>query len=210
MIVLFYDDKIITRGPLALFQGVWRTKDENTGKIFSIADYSNGKEHGHCLYFSDNGGIEQSSYHYHGVLNGSWILFWENGNFRQIGYYSNGKLEGLFKYFDTTGSLISVLEYANRTCEGPEIRFYSSDNVKLTTFYFAGWENGVRREYKDSIGTPLKGEFVIKNGLPVTGKFYDNGVLTKTQQYDYEQLLKERETLNKKGGDHQVRELLSD
>lgn len=213
--MVFIDSSILrsrnyNQGPFALFQGVWRTKDVNTGKIASIAEYSNGKPHGHYLDFSDSGSITQSLYYYHGVLNGPLLEFWENGSLLKTGHYSNGKLEGLFKYFDTTGSLISVLEYANGTREGPEIRFYSSGNVKLTTFYSAGWENGVRREYKDSIGNKLKGEFVIKNGLPVTGKFYENGILIRTQNYDYEQLLREREALNKKGGDYQVKELLSD
>ncbi|MGN6437295.1 MAG: toxin-antitoxin system YwqK family antitoxin [Agriterribacter sp.] len=161
-------------------------------------------------FFSASGGITQSLYYYHGVLNGPLLEFWENGSLQTVGYYSSGKLEGLLKSFDSTGSLINVAGYTNGSREGPEIRFYSSGNVKLITFYFGDWENGVRREYKDSIGNPLKGEFVIKNGLPVTGKFYDNGVLTKTLQYDYEQLLKEREALNKKGGDHHVREMLSD
>lgn len=54
--LVYIDSSILRRqdynqGPLAMFQGVWRTKNINTGKITSIAEYSNGKPHGHYLFF---------------------------------------------------------------------------------------------------------------------------------------------------------------
>ena len=216
--VIFIDSSILQRndfnqGAVFQFHGIWKLMDKTTGQIDAVSEYKNGKVHGHQISFYSNGKIAHSLYYSNGVENGPWIYFWGNGNVRNLGYYLDGKLEGLVRSFDTSGNVVRISEYKNGKLDGIDLRLYSSGNIKLITYYTGGQENGIRKEYADNAGFELKGEFEMKNEVPVAGKFYQNGKLVKNHTYNYEEELRKREVLkNQKGDGHfkHYKELLSD
>lgn len=209
--ILFTQDKNVMDG-WGQPHGVWRQKDKNK-TILNIGEYDNGVFHGHVIDFYSNGKIAHDQYYYYGVMNGPWCYFWPNGSPRTSGLYKNGKLEGIIRDFDTSGNFIGAVEYKDGKREGIELRLYSSGSIKLITNYINGVENGIRKEYFDTVRLDLKGEFEMKNAIPVTGKLYMNGKLKKTHIYNYDEELKKRELLRNQKGDellNSYKELLSD
>lgn len=209
--ILLTDEKNVTN-ILGSHSGIWRMKDEN-GRTLSMAEYVNGKLHGHLISFHSNGQIAHSQYYTNGVMNGPWVYFWKNGSPITSGFYKNGNLDGAVRDFDSLGNLIKIVEYKNGNPEGIELMLYRSGNIKVTTHYSNGKENGVRKEYFDNEKLELKGEFEMKDGVPVVGKFYENGKFVREHVYNYQEEVQKKESLRKQVGDNHLRnykELLSD
>lgn len=202
---IFVDTSILQRnyyneGDGFPYHGIWRIVDRETGHFISVSEFKYGKQHGQQISFYENGQISHSHYYNSGVQQGPWIYFWSNGNVRNLGFYVNGKLDGLVRNFDTSGNLIRISEYKNGKRNGIDLRVYSSGNVEILTHYSEGEESGIRYEFSDIKGFHLKGEFVMRKSVPVSGKWYKDGIVFKTHIYDYEEELRKRERfLNQKG-----------
>ncbi|MDX2046702.1 MAG: hypothetical protein SFU87_07935 [Chitinophagaceae bacterium] len=179
-------------------QGVWRRRSvKDKSLLEDITTYFNGQLHGHSIVFYPNGRIATSSYNSYGLPHGPFTSFYENGHPAAVKFFENGIANGVFRDFDTSGRLVQIKRVCMNQKVGPLISFYASGNIHFITNYSADEENGIRREYSDDYKQSLKAEYGMKNGIRISGKFYQDGKLIKAQQYDYDKDLDEKQKKEK-------------
>lgn len=181
--------------------GVWRIRNNKDKTLLSITSNFDGRLHGHVLGFYPNGKIASSVYYSFDVLNGPSVSFWQNGNPQIVKYYKDGILDGIMKNFDSSGHLRRVSEIRQGKRKGIEIQLYQSGNIQYITQYVADQESGLKKEFKDNDKSEIIAEYEMKNGVRIMGRFYEGGILIRTESYNYEEELQRKNLLDKAARD---------
>lgn len=79
-----------------------------TGEVYSVGSFLNGKETGTWTWYYKNGRIKRKCQMIHGYEHGAIVGYHENGNLSVEFTKENGNIEGEFKVYDYDGNLVRV------------------------------------------------------------------------------------------------------
>lgn len=171
----------------------------NSGKIKSEVPVEMGKKHGLEKEYDTTGLVVMVTHYFGGVMTrresinrtdnfgmkqGNWKFFWENGNLKEEGTFYNDKKHGFFKYYDEEGNFLAVekwdrgvhLEDAKETKKlEPKVAYHPNGKPAITTTFYKGIEDGIRREY-DTTGKVIRGYLFINGWMRFEGVTDLNGL----------------------------------
>jgi antitoxin component YwqK of YwqJK toxin-antitoxin module len=174
---LFKEEKVKVTS--RLLKGLFEPKNNGTYEIFydnglpfGIENYKDGKKHGKCEYFNEDGSKWYSIEFFNGERDGSFISY-ESNKIAEEKYYRNGK--------ETS----SKMKGNSKIKEGNVKLYYSSDNKNI--YASLNYKNDILNGpciYYYIDGT-IKGKGTYKNGL-LEGEalnYFPNGNLEKITTY---------------------------
>ncbi|MBM3447824.1 MAG: hypothetical protein FJX90_01800 [Bacteroidetes bacterium] len=82
-----------------------RTFYPNSEKVYLEFRIKDGKRHGECLSFFQNGTRQSLNTYKEGVLNGDYRVWHENGELQIEGQYENNKEVGEWVFYDKDGNV---------------------------------------------------------------------------------------------------------
>ncbi len=145
------DNEIIEQGYVSggKRNGVWLTyyTGDETGKIKTIASYSDGILSGPYLELSNRGQIETEVTYENNLYNGLYATYKFGRMTKEVNYKDN-KLEGLSTEYDNRGNVQKEINYRNGKQHGL-MRYYNEDGEVIVEY-----------EYND--GTKVRGGMVGK------------------------------------------------
>lgn len=142
-----------------------------------------GRRHGECRYFSEEGKVSSEMFYYHGKLHGPSIMYGEKGEVLSRTWYCEGKRIGKAYFYFPNGAISSVQRYKNGEWEGVQEYFYLSGVVKSLIPFNGGKIHGEVRLFWES-GTP-KRLVPYKHGLRegMDQLWNEKGVLIDAGEY---------------------------
>ncbi len=83
------------------------------GKLSSIQQFKDGKDHGQWKFYHPNGNLETIGKFRNGLRHGQWKYFYENGQTYQIAQYKLGAKHGIWKVYEEDGELLVEQKWNN-------------------------------------------------------------------------------------------------
>jgi antitoxin component YwqK of YwqJK toxin-antitoxin module len=102
----------------------------NNGDTTSIIPYREGKEHGLCRYYYDNGKPKSFRFYIEGWKQGEHTGWFEDGTQQFVFHFEDDKFEGNQKEWLTGGRLYSDLNYDNGMESGSQKVWNPNGSIK--------------------------------------------------------------------------------
>ena len=93
--------------------------------------YLNGKQHGECKWFYEDGIINDHCFYKNGIQHGKSKWFYNDGTLHEQCFYINGDLHGEYKTFHSDGSIKKhcfVINYK----EQPQLDYLITERDEMT------------------------------------------------------------------------------
>ena len=143
---------------------------DSSVNLWRETPYKNGEKEGIEKRYYENGNLELEIPYKNDKREGIEKQYYENGNLAREAPYKNDKIEGIAKVYFENGKLMAEIPYLNNLLHG-DTRFYTEDGKLLAL---------------------VKGE----NGKIISGKCFDDKVLTDKEIDDLSRLKSIEEPIN--------------
>ena len=140
------------------------------GNLEFETPYKNDKIEGIKKSYDENGNLEIETPYKNDKREGMTKLYYSNGKLWEEAPYKNGKVEGIAKVYFENGKIMAEMSYLNNLFHG-DTRFYTEDGKLLAL---------------------VKGE----NGEIISGKCFDDKVLTDKEREDLRRPKSVEEAIN--------------
>ena len=202
-----------------LFEKITYTSDENeykitykhyNGNIKTNISYVNEVKHGDYEVFYFNGKEKIKGSYLNGHQNGTWTWYYDDGNIESKVDYSRGNIQGELINYYKNGKIQGDYNYENDLEVGTSFRYYENGVKKSSIEYYEGEKHGKQVFYDVSgklqlirfynHGEIIGYSYLDKNGteiamIPLVNEsgeikaFFDNGKVSKTQEFKYGKLI---------------------
>ena len=81
---------------------------EGDGPVRSVYLVSEGRRHGECRLFSEEGKVRAEMFYLHGKLHGPSVMYSDHGQLLSKTWYCDGKRIGKAHFYSTAGALVSL------------------------------------------------------------------------------------------------------
>lgn len=155
-------------------EGLWKSYHQN-GELFSIGNYSNGEDDGEWKFYHENGNLKGIGYYSYGKVDGEWKYYHENGELDQIGNYSKGEFVGEWKHYYPSGKLYVIQKFENDDTYSERI-YHENGNLQYNRQFKNGKETGILKTYNINGELESEVDYDLVNGvnylLETDGKNY--------------------------------------
>lgn len=145
--------------------------------------YKNGKLHGECRFYDENGILLQRVFYKNDMLNGPMEIY-ENGILNSITYYENNQKNGCEIIYSLDNHLPQIMNfYENDSLHGAVITYHENGQIAQYQIYIQGIKHGIFRSYYANGILLEEGEFIKdkKDGIFKTHHY--NGQLQSIRVY---------------------------
>ena len=152
--------------------------------IRTTMNFSEGKRHGHFVYYHENGKVKLEGKYLYDQLDSTINCFYETGNLKYVHNYNNGVRVGESLSYFKNGNLEQKAVLQNEKPHGLLISYYEAGNVRQEAHYNEGIREGQFLRYH--VTGLLAEESYYKNGyIDSVSRYWDNvfGSLMKEEFY---------------------------
>jgi antitoxin component YwqK of YwqJK toxin-antitoxin module len=135
--------------------------DEGKKQKKSDESYLNGRLHGKCSYWFENGKIARTGWYYDGKVDSSWAYFYDDGQKKAEEYYYQGMKYGPAKYWYKNGQQAMICRFIADLPDSTWNTWHENGKLKAVENYTIVWRNFKWNSLRN-------GEFnyFTENGLP--------------------------------------------
>lgn len=187
-------------------EGVVMSRDAE-GNLQSAYLLCEGRRHGECRLFAENGRLRAEMYYLHGKLHGPSVTYADAGGILSKTWYCEGKKEGKAHFYSSSGALVSQQRFKKGEWEGVQEYFYENGSLKslipfrlgklqgeVRLFWEAGapkrvvnYEEGLRQG-KDCIWNDQgilidEGDYQAGKPIGIHRHYFANGTLKEELNY---------------------------
>ncbi len=168
--------------------GVWRSYQDDKGKLTKLEEYSNGilngvsitvhingsvtsdatflnnKLNGQRTAMSNYGNVKVIETYHDSILDGRKRMYYDNGTLQEDGNWKNAQKDGPFKWYRSDGTLSLENTYVSGVLQGPSKEYDEKGRIKRIGQYLNYNEAGEWQEFKDSV---LVKKIIYKDGQVV-------------------------------------------
>lgn len=134
------------------------------GKVESVAEFVDGKIHGHLKVYFRNGKLAEDKEYKNDVLSGKVKFYHENGKLAEEGNVIANSKEGLWKVYYESGQLMTLENWKHNLMADSSIGYFRNGSLQIKGFWVNGKEEGEWTFY-DSITGEVDGFLHFENGV---------------------------------------------
>ncbi len=144
--------------------------------------YMDGKLHGKCFTYYDNGQVRTDIDYVRGARHGKFYWHYENGQLGDETNYLNGQKHGTMKNWYDDGSIEIEASYKNNKYEGLYKEYYKNGQVKKIGYYKDGELVGEEKEYFEDGSLKSYWEAENEDIKETYYELYKNGKLKRIRE----------------------------
>ena len=166
----------------------------SNGKLELEMPYKNGKVEGIAKQYYENGKLGLESPHKNDKREGIEKWYYENGELKTEIPYKNGKKEGIKRWYYANGNLEGEIPYKNGKREGTAKEYDKMGNLQIEMSFLNDMLQGDIRFYITD--KKLLALLKVENGEFISGKCFDDKVLTDKEREDLSRLKSIEKAIN--------------
>ena len=156
-------DFFLPRLPLKLEGNEIVKEKDVSGNLMAAYLVSDGRRHGECHLFSEEGKRRAEMFYLFGKLHGPSITYSDEGKMLSKTWYCDGKKMGKAHFYSLSGAILSLQRFKNGEWDGIQEYFYPEGAIKSLIPFQKGklhgqvqlfWESGAPKRslhYKDGL-----------------------------------------------------------
>lgn len=162
--------------------GVVQDRDAE-GNLLSAYHIHNGRRHGECRMFSEEGQVRAEMFYLDGKLHGPSLMYSENGAVLAKTWYCEGKRIGKAHFYYLSGALASLQKFKEGHWEGVQEYFYADGSKKSLIPFRQGRLHGEVRLFWES-GKPKRSVHYVEGFRDGSDKLWnEKGILIDEGEY---------------------------
>jgi antitoxin component YwqK of YwqJK toxin-antitoxin module len=160
---------------------------DHSGNLQVVYLVDEGRRHGECRHFAEEGKLRAEMYYLHGKLHGPSIMYSDDGKILARTWYCEGKRTGKTHYYFLSGALSSLQRFKEGEWEGAQEYFYEDGSKKSLIPFSSGKLHGEVQLFWES-GKPKRSVHYLKGLREGMDKLWnEQGILIDEGEYRFGQ-----------------------